>query len=179
MQNLLGQKILSAIAVALLAACAGGGNGGVPNAASSLSTAQSPLGQEAGSVAVLSGEYDGKFRKTGNRGAFKALLVLSQTQKSVFGGALISREGSQGLAAAIAWTASGHTISGTAVSPQGSGVYCTFSMSAKYKYRRISGSYSALYGCSGQTGTFNLWHKCYFQGTGSDAIRPEGGVKPC
>ena len=177
MQNSLSRKILSAITVAILAACAGSGNGGVPNAASSLATAQSPFGQEAASVA-LSGEYNGKFRKTGNRGAFKALLVLSQTQ-NVFGGALISREGSQGLAAAIAWTASGHTISGTAVSPQGSGVYCTFSMSAKYKYRRISGSYSATYGCSGQTGTFSLWHKCYFQGTGSDAIRPEGGVKPC
>ena len=27
----------------------------------------------------------------------------------------------------------------------------------------FSGSYSATYGCTGQTGTFALWHKCYIR----------------
>ena len=49
MQNSLGRNIVhDTIAIALLAACGGSGNGGVPNAASSLATAQSPFGQEAG-----------------------------------------------------------------------------------------------------------------------------------
>ncbi len=158
-----------------MTACAGSSSG-VPNAASPLGVAQNGFGQRAVSVA-LSGEYTGKIHVNG-LGKLKVKLILSQSQ-STLGGALIGAEGSQGLVAAIAWVGNGHTISGTGIGPQGSGGYCTVSMSGKYKYRRLTGTYRATYGCSGQTGTFNLWHKCYFQGTGSPAIRPESGMKPC
>jgi hypothetical protein len=167
------------LAAAMLTACAGsGGNGNVPNAASPLAAARARFGQDSSNIA-LSGKYVGKFRNKG-QGVSKVLLILSQSQDTL-GGAVISKEGSQGLGGVIAWTASGHTITGTGVGPEkgtGSG-YCTFSMSGTYKYRRLTGTYSATYGCSGQTGTFKFWHNCYFKEAGSEDIRPEGGVKPC
>ncbi len=179
MQNSFSRKFLCAtIAGAFLTACAGSGTSGVPNAASSVKSAQNGFGQEAGSI-IFSGVYEGKFRHNPHRPS-KVFLSLSQSQNSL-GGALISKEGSEGLAMAIAWVANGNKISGNGIQPTGSGAssYCTYSMSGTYKHRRISGSYSPVYGCSGQTGTFTLWHKCYFQGTGSEAIRPESRVKPC
>ena len=179
MQSLLGRRLLRvSIAVAFLTGCAGSSNGGVPNTASSLATAQNRFGQ-TGVIVDLSGEYIGRFYTQGQRGS-RVGLFLSQSQ-SVLGGAVINKKGSQGLGGVIAWTVSGHTISGTAVAPEkgsGSG-YCTFSMTGSYKYRRITGMYSAVYGCSSQTGNFTFWHKCYFQGTGSAVIRPAAGVKPC
>lgn len=178
MQSSLSRNILSAaIAVIVLTACAGSGNGSVPNATSPLAAGQSRFGKDASSI-VFSGEYTGKFHVNG-QGKLKVKLFLSQSQNTL-GGALINKEGSQGLAGAIAWVANGNSISGIGIGPQPTSAgYCTFSMSGKYKYRRLTGTYSATYGCSGQTGTFSLWHKCYFQGTGSEAIRPETGVKPC
>ncbi len=169
------RNILSAtIAVAILTACSGSG-GGVPNAASSSEMLQNRFGQEHYSIA-LSGIYTGKFHDKLN-GTSKLQLYLSQHQ-STLGGALINAGGSQGLAAAIAWITSGRTISGTGISHSPSG-FCTFSMSGMYKYRRLNGSYTATYGCSGQSGTFALWHKCYVPSMQSDAIRPERGLKPC
>ncbi len=180
MQGSLGRDILSAtIAIALLSACAGSGSSGVPNAASSLATAQNRSSQGAGSVA-FSGEYVGEFRnERGNRSRLR--LYLSQYQNSL-GGALIMPKGSQGLNGVIAWIANGKTINGTAVgggSSGGSGSFCTFSMTGKYKYRRITGTYAAMGNCSGQTGSFNLWHRCYIPGTESGEIRSEDRVKPC
>ncbi len=175
MQNSLSRNILcGTIAVSLLSAC-GGGSGGVPNAASPLQIVQNRVGREHYSIA-LSGIYTGKFRDKAT-GTSKLQLYLSQSQ-STLGGALINPSGSQGLAAAIAWVASGRTISGTGISHSPSG-FCTYSMSGMYKYRRLNGSYTATYGCSGQGGTFALWHKCYVPSTQSEAIRPEGGLKPC
>ncbi len=169
-RNILG----ATIAVAILTACSAGG-GGVPSATSSLETVQNAFGREHYSIA-LSGIYTGKFHDKVN-GTSKLQLYLSQNQ-STLGGALINASGSQGLAAAIAWVASGRTISGTGISHSPSG-FCTYSMSGMYKYRRLNGSYTATYGCAGQSGTFELWHKCYVPSTQSDAIRPEGSLKPC
>ncbi len=175
MGSSLSRNILCATIAVILTAC-GGSGAAVPNAATPSGAAQNRFGQVAGSI-VFSGVYEGKFRHKAH-GASRVMIILSQSQNTL-GGAAISKEGSQGLAAAIAWVANGNKISGNAVVPTGSGGSCTFSMSGKYKYRRLTGTYGATYGCSGQSGTFTLWHKCYFQGTGSEAIRPEGGVKPC
>ncbi len=178
MQSSLGRNILSAtIAGILSTACAGSGNGGVPNAASSLATAQSPFGQETGSIG-LSGQYAGKVQDKGH-GTSRVKMLVSQSQNAL--GGILLQGGSGPLVMIIAWNISGHMISGNGVGPPvagGSGI-CTFSMTGRYKYRRISGSYSATYGCAGQTGTFALWHKCYIPGTGPEAIRPESGMKPC
>lgn len=177
MQNSLSRTILSAtMTVAILAACVGSGGTAVPNGTSSLAAAQNRFGQEAASI-VFSGVYEGKYRHNPH-GPSKVFLILSQSQNTL-GGAVISKEGSEGLATAIAWTANGNKVSGNGIVPTGSSSYCTISMTGKYKHRRLTGTYSATYGCSGQVGTFSLWHKCYFKSTGSEAIRPENGVKPC
>ena len=181
MQTSFSRTILSvSIGVSFLAACAGSGSvSGVPGAASPLGTNQSRVAQDAVSVA-FSGEYVGEFRnERGNRSRLR--LYLSQYQNSL-GGALVMPKGSQGLNGVIAWVANGKTINGTAVgggSSGGSGSFCTFSMTGKYKYRRITGTYTAMASCSGQSGSFNLWHRCYIPGTGSEEIRPEDSVKPC
>lgn len=167
----------AAVAAILLAAC--GGSGGVPNGPSSLAVPQDRVGQEAAAVA-LSGEYGGKFHSS-ITGTSKVQLILSQS-KSALGGVVINQGSgsSGGLAAIIAWNVNGNKISGNGVGPASSGSgLCTYSMSGTYKHRHINGTFSATYGCSGQSGTFTLRHLCYFQGTGSEAIRPEGGAKPC
>lgn len=168
--------LATTLATGMLTACAG--SGGVPNGTSSLDATQNRFGQEAGSVA-LSGEYTGKVHDK-TYGASRGKLLLSQSQ-STLGGILVKGGGSGSLVMIIAWNVSGNRISGNGVGPPlggGSGI-CTFSMTGRYKYRRISGSYTATYGCSGQTGTFALWHKCYIPNTGSEAIRPESSIKPC
>lgn len=181
MQSSQSRTILcGAIAATILSACAGSGsNDGVPNAAAPLGAARNRFGQEGYSIA-LSGAYSGKFHDK-MHGTSRVMLYLSQTQ-STLGGAVINAQGSQGLAVVIAWVAKGRTISGTSVGPApGSGPgYCAFSMSGSYKYRRLSGSYRATSGrCSGQTGTFTLWHKCYIPSAPSEDIRPERSIKPC
>ncbi len=163
------------IAFAMLTAC--GGSGGVPSTASSLQAAQARFGQEV-HAGVLSGEYVGKFHDAVHR-ASRVRAIISQSQNAL-GGVLVDA-GSQGnLVAIIAWTASGNMIHGNGVGPavSGSGI-CTLSMTATYKHRRIAGSYIATYGCPGRTGTFSLWHKCYFQSMGNETIRQETGVRPC
>ncbi len=174
MESSLSRNLLCAtVVVASFTAC--GGSGGAPIAPSSLGAAQNRFHQQVRIIA-LSGEYRGKFHDSVG-GTTRLRLYLSQTQ-STLGGALVSARGSQGLAGVVAWVANGRSISGNAVSRSQSG-FCTFSVSGRYKYRRLNGSYTATYGCSGQTGTFTLWHKCYVPTTGSEAIRPEGAVKPC
>lgn len=180
MQSSPSHTILSAtVTVAFLAACGGSGSvSGVPGAASTVGAAQSRLGQDGVSLA-LSGEYTGKFYING-QGTLKVKLFLSQSQNAL-GGVLVKDGPSKGaIAGAIAWNVSGNAISGNAIASPGSGSgLCTFAMTATRKYRRISGSYSAPDGCSRQTGTFNLWHKCYVPNTGGEVIRPETRVKPC
>lgn len=175
MQTLLSRRLLCAtIAAAFLTACAGSGNGSVPNTASSLGAPQG-FGQDAGS-AVLSGEYTGTFRASHYR--TKAILFLSQSQ-STLGGTVFTSASPGGLGIAIAWVVNGKTISGNAVEPFPSNGYCTLLMSGKYKNRKLTGTYTSTYGCSGGTVHFTFWHKCYYQGTGSETIRPETGIKPC
>ena len=137
MESSFGRNILCAtVAIAILTACGGSGSS-VPNGASPFVRAQNGFARDAG--IVFSGVYEGKFRHK-THGASRVMLILSQSQNTL-GGAVISKEGSQGLAAAIAWVASGHAISGNATVPAGSSSYCTFSMSGKYRvsedYRHI------------------------------------------
>lgn len=158
----------------ILDRCSGSGGSGVPSTASSSSAAQSPFGQQNSSLA-LSGEYAGQLHATG-ADTIAAKLTLSQTQNALAGTLVVTPSEGGGLA--VAWIANGKKISGTFVSAIPS-AYCTFSVTGKYKNHKIRRSYSATHGCSSQSGTFTLLHECYFEGTGSEAIRPESGVKPC
>jgi hypothetical protein len=164
-----------ALSSALLAACASS-DSGVPSSASALQGAQSRI-VDATTPPTLSGEYSGKF-VDGVYGVGKAKALYSQSQNGV-GGLLTVKYTSAAASLSVALVASGNNVDGTSVAGSGS-LYCTFSVTSKYdsKAHAMKGSYSAVYGCTGDKGTFTLRQHCYFQGASGDA-RPDGGVKPC
>ncbi|HZZ64486.1 MAG TPA: hypothetical protein VFE17_03235, partial [Candidatus Baltobacteraceae bacterium] len=55
-----------------------------------------------------------------------------------------------------------NSISGAVVQDQPGGATCTFSTTGNYNTgsQQITGSYSAVTGCSGQTGTYTLNQQC-------------------
>jgi hypothetical protein len=59
------------------------------------------------------------------------------------------------------------------------GATCTFSMSGSYDTNasKLSGSYTAVTGCSGQSGTFALSQQC--TDTITDARRRTQGIPKC
>ncbi len=166
-----------AIALTLLAACAGGAGGsGVP-AASSV-TSQGAAGRHAHAYLNLSGEYAGKFVDN-FYGKGKGNAVYAQYQ-SAFGGQLTIKYATTTLAASVSQTVSGSSVNGSTAGGAGS-LYCTFSTTATYDTAThvLSGSYAAAYGCAGESGTFQLKHQCTFKGTSHDEVRPDNGPRPC
>jgi hypothetical protein len=170
----------AAIGLALVAGC--GGNTGVPNAAPASLGSQHRIDNSASSK--LSGEYTGKFTD-GAYGAGKATASYSQSQSSV-GGTLTVKYASSTVALSVALVADGSNVNGTSVAGNGS-LYCTFATTSTYnpKTRIMSGSYTAVYGCSGDGGTFTLKQKCYYKGATGDVkgatgdVQPATGPKPC
>lgn len=164
----------AALALALLAAC-GGRDAAVPNAAPASLGRQNGVGNAHASR--LSGEYVGKFND-GAYGAGKAKASYSQSQSSV-GGVLTVKYAHSTIALSVALVADGSSVNGTSVAGTGS-LYCTFSTTSTYdaKTHVMSGTYSAVYGCSGDGGTFTLKQKCYYRGATDDAL-PAVGPKPC
>lgn len=163
----------AALAFALLAAC-GGGGATVPNAPSASLRQQSHV---RNAHYRLSGEYVGKFND-GAYGAGKAKASYSQSQSSV-GGVLTVKYAHSTIVLSVALVADGSSVNGTSVAGTGS-LYCTFTTTSTYnaKTRVMSGSYSAVYGCSGDDGTFTLKQKCYYKGAKED-VMPDIGPKPC
>lgn len=163
----------AAVGLALLAGC-GGGSSGVPNASTSLD-AQHRIDEAASSK--LSGQYSGKFTD-GAYGSGKAKASYSQSQNSV-GGVLTVKYAQTTVSLSVALVASGSSVNGTTVAGTGS-LYCTFATTSTYnpKTRVMSGSYSAVYGCSGDGGTFTLKQQCYYRGAKDDVL-PATGPKPC
>ncbi|HXB84388.1 MAG TPA: hypothetical protein VNU22_13640, partial [Candidatus Acidoferrum sp.] len=54
---------------------------------------------------------------------------------------------------------------------------CEFYYSASYSSsnNELTGSYKAVSGCSGQTGTFTLTQQCYYSSGRQHSVRREGG----
>ena len=163
----------AAVGLALIAAC--GGSAGVPNATSASLSRQHGIDNAASFK--LSGEYVGKFTD-GAYGSGKANASYSQSQSSV-GGVLTVKYAQTTVALSVALVADGSSVNGTSVAGNGS-LYCTFATTSTYnpKTRIMSGSYTAVYGCSGDGGTFTLKQKCYFKGANND-VMPANGPKPC
>jgi len=163
-----------AVGLALIAGC-GGGSAGVPNAASASLRPQQRIDSAASSK--LSGQYSGKFTD-GAYGSGKAKASYSQSQNSV-GGILTVKYAQTTVSLSVALVASGSSVNGTTVAGTGS-LYCTFATTSTYdpKTHVMSGSYSAVYGCSGDGGTFTLKQQCYYRGANDDVL-PATGPKPC
>jgi hypothetical protein len=158
----------------ILTACAGNANG-VPSAASAYQ--QSSTGStDAAKALKLSGEYTGTV-KDSQHGPGKANVTLSQSINALGGSLSIA---SSPTVEIISWTASGKMVQGTSVFIASSG-YCTFSNSLTYntKTNTLTGSYKPVYGCPGETGTYQLKHRCYYKGSMTNDVRPETGPRPC
>lgn len=75
-------------------------------------------------------------------------------------------------------TVSGTSATGVSVATIDNAA-CTFSFTGKYdsSTNKLTGSYKAVHGCTGDHGTYTLTQKCYYV-RGED-IRPEAGGRPC
>jgi hypothetical protein len=84
------------------------------------------------------------------------------------------------ITSSVALVANGSSVNGTSVSGTGS-LYCTFASTSTYnaKTHVMSGSFSAVYGCTGDSGTFTLKQKCYYRGANDEDVLPAVGPKPC
>ena len=162
-----------------LSGCVSSGSGtGVPRAS---------LGSQATSAHVqrhasvpLSGQWAGTFIDIAY-GTGTAKASYSAYQSGVGGVLAVNYKSHKvKVKASVALVANGSAVDGTTVVPA-AGSYCTLSTTSTYdpKTKIMSGSYNAVYGCTGDSGTFTLKHQCYYKGSGSEDVRPEFGPKPC
>ena len=166
----------AAAALLLLSACAESSSG-VPSAAQAFQQPASRVASDA-KAANLSGEWAGKQTDIAY-GTGKAKATYTQYQSGL-GGVLTVKFANSSATSSVALAINGSSVNGTTVAVTGS-FYCTFSTTSTYdaKTHVMSGNYQAVYGCTGDSGSFTLKHKCYYKGTGSVDIRPETGPHPC
>jgi hypothetical protein len=176
-QLLLKTAAVAAIPLLALTAC-GGGGAGLPGAAAAFQGSASQIKVSAGKRYNLSGQYVGKFMDIAY-GTGKAKASYTQYQ-NVVGGTLTIKYANSTVTSAVALTASGSTTNGTTIAAHSS-FYCAFSTTGKYdpKTGVVSGSYQAVRGCTGDSGTFTLKQQCYYKYKGSEDIRPAIGPRGC
>ena len=126
----------------------------------------------------IAGEYTGTVQDSA-LGAQTAATTLAEHGASI-GGALTLTSGASTSTWAIAWT----LTTANAVSGSGSvsvnGPTCTFAMTGTYNPAngQITGTYQAVNGCSGRTGSFTLTQQCS-NPTAADRRRAMGVTQPC
>ena len=170
-----------------IVACAGNSPSGVPQAAG---TSQVVAVPDAGGV-NYAGQYSGSVEDSIVGYAF-ATASLAQ-QKHNVGGVVNETINNENDTNPIVLHASGTTLTGAEVAPNppvGSGP-CSFSVKARYNTGNfvLSGSYTAVHGCSGESGTFSLTENCSYPRNGSleatgarkgrNYARPDHGVTEC
>jgi hypothetical protein len=157
--------ILALIAVAALAGC----NGSIAPAAA---TPQPPTN--------ISGDYSGTVQDAqGGNGT--ATATLAQTGFTA-GGALTVKEAATTVTAQMSLTlTTSNAVSGSMVIDYASGTTCSFSTSGTYNTSTnvLSGSYTAVTNCAGDTGTYSLTQQCTDTITSIERRRMTGGVAAC
>lgn len=144
---------LAVIAAFVLAACNSSNNGPFVSPSPSPSPAPSP--------ANLSGDYSGTIQDSAN-GSGSVAGTLAQ-QGTNAGGPLTITSASGAVTAAVSFAiASSNALSGAIVIDYPSGSTCTFSTAGSYDSTTnvITGTYSAVTNCSGQSGTYSLTQQC-------------------
>lgn len=166
----------TAAVLMILTACASS-TSGVPNASQAPAEPSSRIVNNTKPV-NLSGEWAGKQTDIAY-GTGKAKATYTQYQNGL-GGVLTVKFANSTATSSVALAINGSNVNGTTVASSGT-FYCTFSTTSTYDAAThvMSGSYQAVYGCTGDSGTFTLKHKCFYKGTGSDAIRSDAGPRPC
>jgi hypothetical protein len=116
-------------------------------------------------VANISGDYTGSVQDSqGGSGTAKATLAQHRAEA---GGAIKDRESNQTIALDVSLTVSStNATSGAMVvdyPPAGSGPVCTYSTTGTFDptTNMLSGSYAAVAGCTGDTGTYTLTQQCH------------------
>lgn len=127
----------------------------------------------------IAGEYTGTVQDS-TLGTQTAATTLAEHGSSI-GGALTVTSGTSTSTWAIAWTlTTANTVTGSGSVGSAAGPTCTFAMSGTYNPTsgQIAGTYQAVNGCSGRTGSFTLNQQCS-NPTASARRRPLGVTQPC
>lgn len=109
----------------------------------------------------ISGDYTGTVQDSVS-GTLSATAILAQHGGSA-GGTLSTTAGSTTLNSALSLViSSSNALSGTMVQDLPDGTTCTFHTSGTYNTssQQISGSYTAVTGCTSQSGTYTLSQQC-------------------
>lgn len=139
---------------------------------------QSAPAFEAG-VRNISGDYAGTFNDA-NSGNGHAHASFSEHRGAV-GGSILETLVKQKQRVAVAGILnSKDALAATMAGNVGSSA-CTFALSAKYdaSTHRLNGTYQAIHGCTGDTGSFSLKQQCYFVLRAGAIRRDVGGLMPC
>ncbi len=128
----------------------------------------------------IAGQYKGSV-KDSVRGKGSAVLQLAQSISNA-GGSMNQTYGTTMVSAVVSTSLSGTTLNGNEVF-LGSAP-CTFSVHGKYNPKNavLSGSYTAVSRCKGQSGTFKFTEQCFYvtPTAAADIERPNNVViKPC
>jgi hypothetical protein len=171
--------LLAALAALVLSACAGVGGAAASSAGSPALASAAQLRAPAAAEAPLSGQYKGTVKDSVG-GTGKATGSASQYQ-SALGGSLTIAFSKETVTDQFAFAVDETSLHGTTIAASETS-YCTYSDTASYnsKTNILSGSYKAVYGCAGETGSFSLKQQCYYRGAPNDSIIvPATGVHPC
>lgn len=162
-----------ALGLLSLTACGGG--------AASIATPalQGPAAGFSSDAAVLNvaGEYVGTIKDSkSGKGTVRASIAQDQT---AVGGNIIQTFPTGRTSSSLAASESSNTIKGFSVRVLN--VACSFNFKGTYDTKTfvLSGSYKAVHGCTGESGTYSMKAKCSYVDAVPDAIRPETGLKPC
>lgn len=139
-------RVLAILSVSLLAFAACGGS-------STSTTPQAPTN--------ISGDYTGTVQDSVS-GALGATATLAQHGSSA-GGMLSTTAGATTLNSSLTLSISGsNAVGGSMVQDLPGGTTCTFSTTGTYNSstQQLTGTYTAVSGCSGQNGTFALTQQC-------------------
>lgn len=141
----------------------------------------SPSTPSAAAPSNISGDYSGTVQD-GQGGAGTATATLAQHGANA-GGSITDKEAAATLTAQISLTiASSNNVSGTIVIDYpNNGPTCTFSTNGAYDTSThvLSGSYSAVTNCTGDTGTYSLTQQCTDTVTSGHRRRMIGGIAAC
>lgn len=170
--------VLAACALALAACNAGRQSSFAPSSSSDATAALAD-----GGLLNVAGEYAGRVAG-GSSGNGRARASISESGSSVGGPIAYTFASGKRVNAAAATLESDGSLHGTMVATVGSAA-CTFRFSATYdtSTHKMSGSYRAVNRCPGESGTFSLDEKCYYDLRAGvrdgDARRDIGGLMRC
>lgn len=146
--------------------------------AAGCNTTASPIA--APQIANVSGDYSGSMQDTGN-GNGNATGSLAQHGASAGGGITATETGGTVTAQFSISVNSANAVSGAIVvdyPPAGTGPVCTYSTSGTFDPSTsvLSGTFTAVSNCSGDTGSYTLTQLCHDQITGGE-VRELGNPK--